>query len=269
MTKMRQWTIFTVVAVLVVLAAGWLLLVKPQKSKASDLRSQTAAQQQANQLLLTQISSLEAENKALPQQQLSLAKFTTEVPNDAAEPTLLRQLSTAANGAGVDLISITPGVVAQVATTAPTATTTTPTPAASPASSGTGSTSTTGAQSLTPAAAPPALMQLPISLGVTGSYANMVSFFQAVEKLPRAMLIASWSMCQLGSSGGGVQGGANCQLPAVPANKTPPAGTLGATLAATVFFTPGTATAPTTTGSTGTTTSPATTPSAAPSAAAS
>lgn len=265
MTKMRQWTIFTVVAVLVVLVAGWLLLVKPQKSKASDLRSQTAAQQQANQLLLTQIASLQAEAKALPQQQLTLAKFTTEVPNDAAEPTLIRQLSTAANGAGVDLISITPGTAASVAT-APAATTTAPTAS----SAGATSTPAPGAQSLTPAVATPALVELPLALGVTGSYANMVSFFQAVEKLPRAMLVSGWSMCRLASNSGSTQGGASCQAPSVPPNKTPATGTLGATLNTTVFYSPASATAPTTTtGSTGASTSPATTPSAAPSAAAS
>ena len=50
MTKMRQWTVVTIVAVLVVLVAGWLLLVKPEKSKVSSLKSQATAQDQANQL---------------------------------------------------------------------------------------------------------------------------------------------------------------------------------------------------------------------------
>jgi hypothetical protein len=84
-------------------------------------------------------------------------------------------------------------------------------------------------------------MQLPVALGVTGSYANLVSFFQSLEKLPRAMLVAGWSMCPIvattGSASGASSGG-GCTVPSVPTNKTPPTGTLGASLNATVFYSP-------------------------------
>jgi Tfp pilus assembly protein PilO len=282
MTKMRQWTVFTVVAVLVVLVAGWLLLVKPEKSKVSDLKAQASAQQQANQLLLTQISALQAEQKQLPQQQLTLAKFNTEVPDNMAEPTLIRQLSTAANGAGVDMTTLTPAaptaVTSPLAASSATAGSTPATSAPAPAASGTTSTPTTAAGSVGPAA--PTLEALPVAIGVTGSYANMVSFFQALERLPRAMLVSGWSMCPINAQGASsAAGGASCSTPTVPSNKTPPTGTLGATINATVFFSPPaaptTTTGSTTLGSattsttTGTTTSPATTPTAAAAASAS
>jgi Tfp pilus assembly protein PilO len=281
MTKMRQWSILTAVAVLVVFAAGWFLLVKPQQTKSSSLRSQAATQQQANQLIQTQIDALNAEQKNLPEQQHALQKFNTQVPSDAAEPTIIRQLSAAAAGAGVNLVSMTPGVAADVTA----AVTTTPVVAASPAptasASGTSTTPAAGATSLVPTATPGGLLeQLPISIGVTGTFPNMETFFQSLEKLPRAMLIQSWSMCPdvTGNAAAATTSGASasCTLPATPSTASLPTGTLGATLNTLVFYAPPAGTvpattlgAPTTTATTpATTPSPATTPTAATTAAA-
>jgi Tfp pilus assembly protein PilO len=245
---MRQWSILTGVAVVVVFVAGWFMLIKPQKSKVADLKSQATTQNATNQQLLTQISSLQAEQKQLPAQQLALQKFSTEVPDTASEPTLIRQLSAAAQGAGVDLISMTPGTATALA-------------------SATTGTATTSSSLASPAAG--SLTELPVSVGIIGSYANVESFFQSLEKLPRALLVNGWSLCPLAgsTSGSSSTGGASCTLPTVPGNKTPPSGTLGATLSANVFYASApatTQTAPaTTTGAT------ATTPSTAPSTAAS
>jgi hypothetical protein len=115
-----------------------------------------------------------------------------------------------------------------------------------------------GSSTLTTTSA--ALVQLPIALGVTGSYANMESFFLSLEKLPRALLVTGWSLCPDGTSGGAAStgsGGVSCTPPATPANKTLPAGTVGGTLSAVVFYAPP---AGTTAASTdGTTTTPSTT----------
>jgi Tfp pilus assembly protein PilO len=223
MTKMRQWTILTVVAVLVVFAAGWFLLVKPQKAKATSLRSQAASQQQANQVLLSQIARLQAEEKSLPQQQAALRKFTTQVPDNAAEPTIIRQLTAAAAGAGVDLVSMTPGVASAVVSPAAAATTPDSTSLTAPSTAG-------------------QLVQLPISIGITGTFPNVESYFQSLEKLPRALLVAGWSMCPVSSpGGGGASAGASsatCTTPTLPTGETLPAGTLGGTLSATIFYAP-------------------------------
>jgi DNA polymerase III subunit gamma/tau len=262
MTKMRQWSILTAVAVLVVFAAGWFLMIKPQQTKVSNLNSQASSQQVSNQLLQTQIAQLQAEQKNLPKQQQALQKFSTQVPNQAEEPTLIRQLSAAAAGAGVDLISIAPG-----ATTSLTPTAVAPAPAASP-SSGTSTTPAAGATSLVPApAATNQLVELPIAIGVVGTYPNMESFFLAVEKLPRATLVTSWSMCPDPAKAppGSPGTAATCTLPTTPPDYSFTDGDLGATLNANVFYAPPAATVASgaTTGatapSTTTTPSPATT----------
>lgn len=202
MTQSRKWMIGTAIACVVILAASWFLLAKPQRSKVASLKEQTAAQQSANSLLLTQISALQAEQKELPQQQLILQKFSTEVPESPAEPTLIRQLSSAANGSGVDLSTITPGTIATL--TAPTA---------------------TGAQSLgaatTSTAAPAELFAMPVTLVISGTYSNIESFFNSLERLPRAMLVSAFSMSPSATAGTG-------------------ANELSATLTASVFYAPGT-----------------------------
>lgn len=188
MTTTRRWVIGTAIAVVVILAAGWMLLVKPQKHKVSGLHDQTATQLQANQLLLTQISALQAEQKELPQQQLVLQKFATEIPDTASEPAIIRALTETAKGAGVDLATITPGSPTLVSS------------APATASQSLGGTSTSGASAGT-------LYSLPLSLAVSGGYSNIESFFSGLEHLPRAFLVSSFNLnpgsTSAGSSGGG------------------------------------------------------------------
>ena len=266
MTQMRKWSIVTVVAVLVVFAAGWFMLVKPQKSKATSLRTQATNQVQANSVLQTQILSLQQEERQLTQEQAVSRKFSTQVPDTASEPTIIRQLSAAAAGAGVDLISMTPGTASQVVSATPdpsTGQTTDPATAATAApTTGTDTTTTTPAAGATTLDAAPAttatLEQLPIAIGITGTFPNIESFFQSLEKLPRALMVTGWSLCPEavpGSSNSGAaatSGAAACSPPTVPVGKSLPPDALGGTLSANIFYTPPVVATPTT--ATGTTT---------------
>jgi Tfp pilus assembly protein PilO len=222
MTKTRQWTVFTAIAVILVLLAGYFLLVKPQSTKATTLRSEAASDQQSNALIQTQIASLQNEQAQLPEQQKQLEKFATQVPADASEPAIIRQLSAAATGSGVNLVSITPGTSGAVAAT-----------------------TTPGSSSLAPVpSAAGQLVQLPVTLGILGSYANVESFFQSLEALPRALLVTGWSLCPATGSAGGASGAVSCTAPAAPSNFVMPTGELGGTVSAVVFYAPpvGTAT---------------------------
>jgi len=240
MTKIRQWTALTVIAVLLVFAAGWFLLIKPQRSKAATLRTQAVSQQQSNQVLQTQIAALQQEQKNLPQQQQILEQFSRQVPNGASEPTLIRQLSAAATGSGVDLVSLAPGQATLVS-------------AATSTSTSLQQAAPTGNQ----------LAELPVTIAIDGSYPNVESFFQSVEKLPRSVLVTGWSLCPTNSSASSAtSSSASCALPSIPNATSLPAGTLGGTLSAVVFFSP-----PAAAGSTTSTTGNSTTPTAAASSA--
>ena len=97
MDKMRQWTMLTLISVVVIVAAGWFLVVSKQKHKAAELRTQVTGQQATNAGLQSQVSQLEQQKKGLPAQQALLARAAQRIPDNPALPALIRQLSTAAD----------------------------------------------------------------------------------------------------------------------------------------------------------------------------
>jgi Tfp pilus assembly protein PilO len=221
MTRARQWSVLTAVACLAVLAVGWFVLVKPQRTHAASLRSQAAQVDQGNQALQAQIAHLRAQAKDLSVQQRKLADIATKVPDSPALPSLIRQLSTAADGAGVNLVSLAPGQPALVQTTRVGATT-----ATAPAAT------TSGASPATPAASAGGgvvLASIPLQIQIQGSYFNLEQFFSAVEALPRAMQVVQFSAAPV------VPGTSTTNGPTVAP------GTLNVTLTASVFMSPNTA----------------------------
>lgn len=229
MTRARQWSVFTAVACLAVMAAGWFVLVKPQHTHASSLRSQAAQIDQTNQSLQAKIAHLRAQAKDLPAQQRKLADIATKVPDSPALPTLIRQLSAAADSSGVNLVALSPGLPTLVTAAA----------VVKPATPG--APATTGTAPAAPAApvagaAGPVLGAIPVQIQVQGSYFNLEQFFAALEGLPRAMAVTQFNATPL-AGGGGASG------------PTVAPGTLNVTITASVFESPNTvAPATTTTG---------------------
>jgi len=179
MTKMRQWTLLAAVAALAILAGGWFLLVSPQRSKASDLRSQVATQQSTNDGLQNQLTALQAQHKDVPKVQAELAKLASQMPGNPALPTLIRQLSSAADDSGVDLVSMQPSPpqVVQSATAARSATTAT--------SSGTAA----GATSTAPTQNVGQLASIGLEIHVNGNYFQIEQFLSNLEALRRSLLV--------------------------------------------------------------------------------
>ena len=108
-----------VVAVIAIVAAGWFLLISPQKTKAANLRDDTASQQQSNQNVQSQITVLAAQEADVPAEQAQIAAILQKIPDNPAMPSFIRTLTAAAKVTGVDLISI--GSSAVVAVAAPAA----------------------------------------------------------------------------------------------------------------------------------------------------
>jgi Tfp pilus assembly protein PilO len=225
MEKMRQWSMLTGLAVVVVFAAGWFLAVSPQRHHAAGLRTQAATQQAANAQLMTQVGQLKQQQQGLPAQQRLLDQIAAKVPDNPALPALIRELSTAANAAGVDLVSMAPSPPTPVTAAAPVAPV-----AAAPA---TGASKTTTA----PVAAPAALLnQISVAINVQGSYYNIESFFAAVEKMKRAMRVTQFSMSP-GANASGSPSGSSSGSPAAGSVAATP-DMLNATLTALVYESP-------------------------------
>jgi len=217
MNKMRQWSMLTAVAVLVVFAAGWFLAVSPQRHHAADLHTQTVAQQATNTELLSQIDQLKQQKKGLPAQQRLLDRFAVQIPDNPALPALIRELSSAANAAGVDLESLAPTAPAPV-TVAPTAGVVAP-----------------AAPGAVTAPAGQALDQISVVMKVTGSYFNVESFFAAVEKMKRALRVIQWNAVPATSS---TASAPTAGSGSSASTKQLPPGTLEATLTAFVYESP-------------------------------
>src|SRR3954468_9644506 len=216
MQKMQQWTMLTALGVVGVLVAGWFLLVSPQRSHAASLRAQAVSQESANASLQSQVNQLEQQKKGLPAQQRQLHKIAARVPHTPELPALIRQLSSAADDAGVDLVSLAPSAPA-------------------PVTAATGAAPATAGTSAAPAAASP-LVKIQLALTVQGSYYNVESFFQQIEKLTRAMTVQQWTLTPVGGAGASPATGTSAQTSAT-GKKVPP-GALSAVITGSVFESP-------------------------------
>lgn len=192
MDKLKQWVALTVVACLAIAAAGWFLLISPKRSEAADLRQQAGQQAGRNEQSRMRLQVLKAQAKELPKEQARLAAVAAKIPDNPALPTLVRALSDAAAGAGVELVSITPGQPVAAAAAAPKA----------PVQTTPGANANAAAPA---AAAPPSagapraggagqLVRIPVSVNVVGSYFEVQQFLAAVEDLPRAMRVQNLQM---------------------------------------------------------------------------
>ena len=108
MTMTNRWIAGAVAAALALVAASWFLLISPQRSQAAELREQAAAQQAANDMIRLRTQQLKAQFASLPQRRAQLAEIQQQLPDSPDLSSLLRQLSTVADDAGVSVESISP-----------------------------------------------------------------------------------------------------------------------------------------------------------------
>jgi Tfp pilus assembly protein PilO len=173
-----KWYAAAAVASVLVLLAGWFLLVSPQNATAADLSAQAESQVQANQQTEAKIAALKAQYKNLPTLQKQLAVAQTHLPPTPQLPALLRQLSAAAKGAGVTLKSVSPG---------------TPTPLdASPIPAKSGD-----------AAAASEVNVIPVTIMIEGPFANVRLFLSKVESMPRSVLVTGVTITRVTATGAG------------------------------------------------------------------
>lgn len=200
MTAKRQWTLVTALVCLLVLVVGFMLLVKPEHSKASSVKSQTSTVQGQVQSLRAQLATLQDESRNLASQQAVLAEIVQQLPAQPALPALLRSLDAAASKTNVDLTNVSPGN--------PTAFKANPVAAAvasaSPGTTGKTTTTTSGGT----AGAVAGLAQIPLNLAVTGSYFDIEQFLDQLEGLQRSMLVDTFTIGYQGDKSGAAAGGA-------------------------------------------------------------
>ncbi len=183
MSQTKTWSLLTATLVVLMLIAGWFLLLSPQRSHAADLRGQASEQQQANEGLKTQVATLKAQQAAEPANTARLAAISQRLPDNEALPALVRALTAAASAAGVELVTIAPATANDVVLPVSAA------PVAPAAAAGDEST-----PEATPAVAGTGLQQVPLTLTVNGDYANIQQFLAGLEDLTRATVVDGISL---------------------------------------------------------------------------
>jgi Tfp pilus assembly protein PilO len=219
-TRTRQWSVGTALLVVLMLVAGWFLLISPKRSEAADLQAQTTAQMAQNASLQNQIAVLQSQAKNLPAQQAELAAIRQHLPDNPALPGLVRSLTDAATKSGVTLVSLAPSTPSA----APAAKTTTPSGTTTAPATGTGQSAAAAAA----AAAGATLTMVPITVTVTGSYYDTELFLNKVEGLTRSFLVTGFTVAPAQSQGSSATGD------------------LTTVIQGRVFYTPAAAAAPTT-----------------------
>jgi Tfp pilus assembly protein PilO len=143
-----------IIAVVAVLAVFFLVL--PKMNEVSKTQEDVAAAEAQETALRAQLASLKEAQANAPQVKARIAELSNEVPSTADLPALIRLLSAAADGAGVDFFTVAPG-----------------TPQLDP----------TGAISI-----------IPTAISVTGGYFALDQFLFRLESLPRAAKVTSVSI---------------------------------------------------------------------------
>jgi Tfp pilus assembly protein PilO len=158
----RAWLAGGVIAVGLVLAVGWLLVVRPEQSRASDKQDTAAAAELSNLALQRQVTALQVQSRQLDGLTGQLAAAYQALPASSDMDAFTRELSAAAAASGVRLTSIAVGT--------PTAT-----------DSATGSTASDGQQS----------RSITVTVGSSGSVTAQQDFLHRIEDGSRAATLTS------------------------------------------------------------------------------
>ena len=158
-----KWYLGAALASLMVLMAGWFLLVSPQRATAEEISVSADERAAANVVTQRQIDSLKVQYKNLPELEQQLAAIRARIPGAPNMPSVVRSVSAKSVTSGVKLVSLVPS-----------------TP--QPLDTGTG----TDAGDLT---APGQVNQYPVSIVVEGRFANVRLFLLSLEGLQRSFLV--------------------------------------------------------------------------------
>lgn len=216
-SKAASWIAATVVVVLLILVAGWMLAVSPKHAEAADEREEAAQIEAQNAILAAEVAELREDFLRLDQIEDDVAALRAGIPAGAEYAALIREIDTAASASGVFLSDLSFGVPAVVDTTPEAAAQNDPTPAetaaeASEAAEQAGDVadgelaadSDEGDETDEAPTEPPAtdtivpllegFYSIPVTITVLGTYPSTTAFLAAVQTgLERLVLVTSFS----------------------------------------------------------------------------
>lgn len=182
---------------LLVAAAGWMLLLGPLTSRVAEQREAAVTAADRTFVLTTQLSKLRAKAEDLTATVAAEEQLRALLPPTADQPGFFEQVGAVAREAGYapsEITTLSPTAPQLVAPPAP--------PPAEPDPAAEADGSTDAAAEATPAPAPPAeYAAQTVSLSLTGSYDEARRLLAGLESLDRAFLLRSISIAgEAGSS---------------------------------------------------------------------
>jgi hypothetical protein len=185
----RFWLGGGAIAALLIVALGWFMFIGPERSSASDLRSQAAATRQQNALLQLSVTSLQKKSTQLSRYTSSLKTGLSALPFDSGLPAFTRQLSAQAKAHQVSVTSVVVGGITAIAAGgtagAPAATSATDPTSSAPTTSTT--TPTVGTNTATGG-----LYSVQVTVQSTGTLARQLAFINDIRTAgPRRAMVNS------------------------------------------------------------------------------
>lgn len=167
--SVKQLAIITAVTALAVVGIWYVALFKPQTHKLASAHKADAAAKVQMTTLQDQVTSLRALEKDIPTDAVKLAQYQQAIPSAPELSNVIRLIQAAATHSGVAMGSLAPEVPTGVSATA-------------------GPSSVPGAHTI------------PVTIAATGSYQGLTSFVQALEAMPRTLVVKSIALGGTGTT---------------------------------------------------------------------
>ena len=172
----RDRLVLLVVAAVAAVAASWLLVIQPKRDQAASLNKQVQALQSQLDTARAQVAQGTAARNAYASDYAELVRLGEAVPADENVPSLIYEVQSAANAAGVDFRSLqvgggSPGPAGAAGST--------PSGSRLPTSSGspTGSSQASGAS-----AGPGGVSSEQFSFSFVGNFFHLADFFDRLQR---------------------------------------------------------------------------------------
>jgi hypothetical protein len=181
----RVWLGGGALVAVLIAAISWFVVISPELSAASSLRTETSDAELQNVATQSQVTRLRLQSENLGELTTGLNAALQALPKASGLPAFTRQLNAQAESNHVAVTSIVTGAVSGVnadgTTTAPGTTPTTDTTGTTPAAGTTPAVSAAGG-----------IYAIPVTVISSGSLANELAFLKAIQTLgPRRALVTS------------------------------------------------------------------------------
>ena len=161
--RVRTVTILSVVALVGLTALAWFLLIGPRLAEADEISAQVEQSEMANLQLRNRVNQARTQVAQAPAAAAEAQKLFATMPRAAELPTVLRQITEAAQEAGID-----PSAIQVISTAVPIAT----------------GVAAQGASGVS-------LAEMDIGITVSGNRQSLLDFLDNLQALDRAFLITA------------------------------------------------------------------------------